>query len=202
MEILLIRHGESRGNAFPEEYLEKPDCEINLTENGEDQSYYLGGYFSDLYGGNKVHVICSPFLRAKRTAQMSMIDFDLYNKSGEGFHTPTYTYEESPLLVERNWGGLRDKVFNKEHKSEDFKFFNKPIGGESFFDLYQRVFMFRESLKQKKYSDKEVVFIFTHGEWMKVFKMIQEEIDVETFDREAKDWEIRNCQTLSYKLDI
>lgn len=87
MTILLVRHGETDGNAA--RILQRPDVPLNA--RGVRQAERLAQRLSAL---GFAHIVCSDLLRARMTAA------PLAARSG-------ITIEESPLLQERNFGDLR-----------------------------------------------------------------------------------------------
>jgi probable phosphoglycerate mutase len=87
MTILLVRHGETDGNAA--RILQRPDVPLNA--RGLRQAEYLA---KRLLADGFVHVLCSDLLRARMTAA------PLAACSG-------LAIEESSLLQERNFGDLR-----------------------------------------------------------------------------------------------
>src|SRR5262249_13820813 len=87
MTILLVRHGETDGNAA--RILQKPDVPLN--EQGMRQADQLAQRLS-CHGF--VRILCSDLLRARMTAA------PLAARSG-------LAIEESPLLQERNFGDVR-----------------------------------------------------------------------------------------------
>src|SRR6516162_789785 len=87
MAILLVRHGETDGNAG--RILQHPDVPLN--ERGMRQAELLA---RRLFARGFAQIICSDFLRARMTAA------PLAARSG-------ISVEESPLLQERNFGDLR-----------------------------------------------------------------------------------------------
>jgi probable phosphoglycerate mutase len=87
MSILLVRHGETDGNAA--RVLQRPDVPLN--ERGMRQAEQLA---ERLFAGGFVHILCSDLLRARMTAA------PIAARSG-------IAIEESPLLQERNFGDLR-----------------------------------------------------------------------------------------------
>lgn len=87
MTILLVRHGETDGNAA--RILQRPDVPLN--ERGTRQAEQLAGRLSAF---GFVCILCSDYLRARMTAA------PLAARSG-------IAIEESPLLRERNFGDLR-----------------------------------------------------------------------------------------------
>src|SRR5262249_37193232 len=78
MRIFLVRHGESRGNIEPKEYLTVHDPAIPLTQSGYEQALEAGAaikkyleergesFPSNLHGLKLWH---SPFLRTKQTSR-------------------------------------------------------------------------------------------------------------------------------------
>lgn len=190
-KVYLIRHGLSEGNINPIKYLEKKDEDIDLTESGERQAkeIIIPPPFTKRYN---FLIYSSPFLRAIKTADI-FINNSIYYKN---FFNKKIIIQ-NPLLVERAWGELREKVAKKIHSSEDFRFFNRPLNGESFFDLYQRVLLFKTILDKNLDYDK---IVFTHGEWIKVFDMIINGKTVKEFEKTSRDFKIKNCEVLVYRI--
>ncbi len=87
MTILLVRHGETDGNAA--RILQRP--EVPLNARGIRQAELLAQRLTTL---GFAHVVCSDLLRARMTAA------PLAARSG-------MTIDETPLLQERNFGDLR-----------------------------------------------------------------------------------------------
>src|ERR1700737_4972142 len=87
MTILVVRHGETDGNAG--RILQRPDVPLN--ERGMRQAEQLA---RRLLAHGFVRIVCSDLLRARMTAA------PLSARSG-------IAIEESPLLQERNFGDLR-----------------------------------------------------------------------------------------------
>ncbi len=87
MTILLVRHGETDGNAA--RILQRP--EVPLNERGIRQAQRLA---RRLLAQGFVHILCSDLLRARMTAAPLA--------AGSAI-----AIDESPLLQERNFGDLR-----------------------------------------------------------------------------------------------
>ncbi len=87
MTILIVRHGETDGNAA--RILQRPDVPLN--ERGMRQAEQLA---RRLFAHGFACIVCSDLLRARMTAA------PLAARSG-------IAVEESPLLQERNFGDLR-----------------------------------------------------------------------------------------------
>jgi probable phosphoglycerate mutase len=87
MTILIVRHGETDGNAA--RILQRPDVPLN--ERGKRQAEQLA---RRLCASGFACIVCSDLLRARMTAAPLA--------AGSGI-----AVEESPLLQERNFGDLR-----------------------------------------------------------------------------------------------
>src|SRR5215813_3826997 len=87
MTILLVRHGETDGNAA--RILQRPDVPLNA--RGMRQAEQLASRLSAL---GFVSILCSDLVRARMTAAPLA--------AGSGI-----AIEESPLLQERNFGDMR-----------------------------------------------------------------------------------------------
>jgi broad specificity phosphatase PhoE len=154
------------------------DWKVPLTDEGREQAKKVGLELGYLF--NPL-ILYSPYDRAKETAE---IINNQYLKSPFIF--------ECPMIKERSWGDLREEVTQKtgKERKELFDFFHRPNGGESFFDAYQRAFIFFEYLK-KEYSDTNDIIIVSHGEFLKVLLMIIDKKTVEEFDNLPN---IKNCE--------
>ena len=142
MTILLVRHGETDGNAA--RILQRPD--IPLNERGVRQAEQLARRLST---DRFVHILCSDLLRARMTAA------PIAARSG-------IAIEENPLLQERNFGDLRGTPI-AELAEDPFGPHFAPPNGEDWPTFHARVadaFAFIVS-NRKKVSGTLVVV--THG---------------------------------------
>jgi probable phosphoglycerate mutase len=118
MTILLVRHGETDGNAA--RVLQRPDVPLN--DRGLRQAEQLARRLSAL---GFARILCSDLLRARMTAA------PLAARSGVAI-------EESPLLQERNFGDLRGMAYAA--LSEDpFGPDVRPPNGEDWSTFHARV---------------------------------------------------------------
>src|SRR5579884_1613792 len=118
MTILLVRHGETDGNA--RRILQRP--EVPLNERGLRQAALLAERLS---ADGFVHILCSDLLRARMTAA------PLAARSG-------FAVEEHPLLQERNFGDLRGMPYaalSEDPFAADFV----PPNGEDWPTFHARV---------------------------------------------------------------
>lgn len=165
--LFLLRHGQSEANVDKSAYDRTPDHAIELTTPiGKNQIVQSATKFCDLVNREGVYrMFYSPYKRAIQTKNIFNgivnLEFPLFGG--------VISEHENPLLREREWGDLRADV-NEGNKTEDhFNFFYRPLKGESFADLYQRVTVFDTWLKSQNYE--EDIIIVSHGELIKVYLM-------------------------------
>lgn len=91
MTILLVRHGETDGNAL--RIMQRPDVPLN--PRGIRQAALLG---ERLLAHGFAYVLCSDLLRARMTA--------------EPLHRAGVPIEHTPLLAERNFGDIRGTPYD------------------------------------------------------------------------------------------
>jgi 2,3-bisphosphoglycerate-dependent phosphoglycerate mutase len=142
MTILLVRHGETDGNAA--RILQRPDAPLN--ECGMRQAQKLA---RRLFAAGFVHIVCSDLLRARMTAAA------LAARSG-------IAIEESPLLQERNFGDLRGVPYAALAESPfgpDFA----PPNGEDWPTFHARVAEAFAFIVGRRRSIKGTLVVITHA---------------------------------------
>jgi broad specificity phosphatase PhoE len=142
MAILLVRHGETDGNAA--RVLQRP--EVPLNDRGIRQAEQLA---QRLIALGFAHVVCSNLLRARMTAA------PLAARSG-------MTIEETPLLQERNFGDLRGMPYaalNEDPFGPDVA----PPNGEDWPTFHVRVAEAFAFVVQRRRSLKGNLVVITHG---------------------------------------
>eukprot|EP00035_Acanthoeca_spectabilis_P015848 m.318196 g.318196 ORF g.318196 m.318196 type:complete len:306 (+) comp16444_c0_seq3:156-1073(+) len=166
--IILVRHGESYGNVNEDEYKVTPDSKVELTEKGREQARSSGRELRALLNGMPVWSFCSPYQRAKQTADYCLKELD----GGQ-----VLQHREDPRLREQEFKG----TFQDEEMEESKRlralygsFFFRFPNGESAADVYDRVSVFMDTLWRDfatyDLSDTAVV-IFTHGLTARIFLM-------------------------------
>jgi len=211
--IFLVRHSQSTGNTNKQEYFDKLDCDIELTETGKHQAVQSGrdiieltshvckeriaslGFdvgWSDFY----FDVYYSPYKRAKQSADI--IHAQLSNNNGYKIET----YKSNPILVERSWGQLRDIVAEGIKTENHFNFFYRPAGGESFSDTFNRVALFHQYLLTNSSYDN--VIIVAHGEFNKLYLMYLLEWDIDEFNkwRHPRNGEVFQLNAVGKRWDL
>jgi broad specificity phosphatase PhoE len=187
MNLYCVRHGQSEGNINPEAYYQMPEWKIPLTAEGKKQAENVGKNLSDI---DSFYMISSPYVRARETATIIK----------KQIKTIYSYYQESPLIIERAWGNLRDEVNQfktREERNHLFDFYRRPTGGESFADVYQRAFVFLEYLKNN-FNDPKDTIIVSHGEFLKVLLMIIDGNTVEEFNDLPNP---KNCQIITRRIN-
>lgn len=142
MTIVLVRHGETAGNAGL--ILQKP--EIPLNERGLQQAQLLG---ARLHGLGCIHILCSDFPRALMTAA------PLAKLTG-------LTIEQSALLQERNFGDLRGTPY-ADLATNPFAPDFAPPNGETWPAFYERVDRAFELMVARRRTLTGTLVVITHG---------------------------------------
>jgi probable phosphoglycerate mutase len=142
MTILLVRHGETDGNAL--RILQR--AEVPLNERGIDQAKKLA---RRLAGHGFVHIVCSNLLRARMTAA------PLAALSG-------IEIEESPLLQERNFGDLRGMPY-AALAEDPFGPDVAPPNGEDWPTFHARVADAFAFIVRRRSSVNGTLVVVTHG---------------------------------------
>ena len=190
MNLYLIRHAESLGNVDRSVYFQMPDWKIPITEKGKEQAKSAANKLKKMFGFyNYVPIITSPYVRAKQTTDIIKSVFE-YS-----------TIFESPLVRERDWGLLREEVeatSTREERNHLFDFYRRPERGESFADVYQRATVFI-NCELPKYKSNGNLVIVSHGEFIKVMKMVLNGDTVEEFENSPK---IKNCEIITKHIDL
>jgi len=142
MTILVVRHGETDGNAG--RILQRPDVPLN--ERGIRQAEQLA---MRLLAHGFVHILCSDLLRARMTAA------PLAARSG-------IAIQESPLLQERNFGDLRGVPY-AELSENPFGPDFVPPNGEDWPVFHTRVAEAFAMIVSRRRAVKGTMVVVTHG---------------------------------------
>jgi probable phosphoglycerate mutase len=142
MTILLVRHGETDGNAA--RILQRPDVPLNA--RGIGQAEQLAGR---LCAHGFVHILCSDLLRARMTAA------PLAMRSG-------IAIEESPLLQERNFGDLRGMAYAAVPE-DPFGPDVAPPNGEDWPTFHARVADAFALVVRRRREVDGILVVVTHG---------------------------------------
>jgi probable phosphoglycerate mutase len=145
MTILMVRHGETAGNAA--RVVQRPDVPLN--ERGIRQAAQLA---DRLFAMGFVHVLCSDLLRARMTAE------PLRARRG----VVDVVIEETPLLQERNFGDLRGTPY-AELAEDPFAPDYVPPNGESVAVFHRRVAQAFALIVERRRGLSGPLVVVTHG---------------------------------------
>lgn len=142
MTILLVRHGETAGNAS--RVIQRADVPLN--ERGIQQAARLAARLASL---GFAHVLCSDLLRARMTAEPI------------GAHSGL-AVEHTALLQERNFGDLRGTPY-AELTENPFGPTFAPPNGETWDDFHVRVDQAFALIVEKRRKLGGPLVVVTHG---------------------------------------
>jgi len=165
-ELVVIRHGESLGNAAAAEAyaadaeviaVDRRDADVELSPIGVEQAQALGNGLKPLLNdGVPTLVWSSTYVRAQQTAQISL--------AGAGAGLPVLVDErlrdrELGVLDLLTWKGVVNRFpLEAERRRWLGKFYHRPPGGESWADVVLRVRSFLLDLNAVPDGTRAVVF--------------------------------------------
>jgi NAD+ kinase len=208
MHLVLVRHGQSEGNAahqhsregdnslHTDEFRSRHHSSWRLTDGGIRQAKIAGAWIrNNVYNGLFDRHYVSGCLRAVETAAL----LDL----------PNACWRKEDTLIERDWGDLdrmteddRWKFYRKNLEDRQVApLFWKPPNGESVASLGPtRVFRFLDTM-HRECTEMRVIVVL-HGDLMWAFRIALEHMPSERYtelDRsnDPRD-HIHNCQIIHY----
>lgn len=175
--IILVRHGESEGNADCNNYETIPDYALNLTNTGKEQSRSAGEKIKHMIGDESINCYLSPYHRTRQTLQGIQETID----------TNLTTIYEDPRIRELDWGHLRHPDDNESiirERNHYGIFYYRIKDGQSGADVYDRVSTFLETMYRdfEKEDYAENTLIVTHGMTLRIFLMRWFHWSVEDFE--------------------
>ena len=184
--IILVRHGESEGNADNTLYQTTQDFALKLSPGGIDQARQAGKQIQQIVGDDSIFVYLSPYYRTRETYQY--ISVAIKENISRAM--------EDPRLREQDWGHLRHPDENRgisEERDTFSTFYYRIPDGESGADVYDRVSSFLDTLHRdfEKIDFPENVLIVTHGLTMRLFLMRWFHWTVEEYESLRNP---KNCQ--------
>ncbi len=173
--IILVRHGESEGNADDTIYERVPDHRIGLTPRGLEQARATGERLRAIVAGEPLVVYASPYHRVRQTLEALALPVTDYDVRVE------------PRLREQDWANFQDPADIAEQRRLRDRyghFYYRFAAGESGSDVYDRVSTFLESMHRtfERVGAPGNVVIVTHGLTMRLFCMRWFHWSVEYFE--------------------
>lgn len=138
--IILVRHGQSKGNVDRTLYARTPDSLIPITDEGFAQGRAAGAAISKLVGGESVHFFFSPYLRTRQTLLAILTAFE---------DRKSILTTSEPRLREQDFGNFQDarqmeRVFRERQRFG--RFYYRFPDGEAGTDVYDRMCDFWSTL--------------------------------------------------------
>jgi probable phosphoglycerate mutase len=208
--LWVVRHGESAGNVARDaayaagvthiEITER-DVEVPLSERGVQQGVALGRWFAALPTTERPEVVlCSPFLRARSTAEL------IRDNGGLARREERFVIDER--LREREFGIL-DRLtsvgIEKFHPQQaEFKrvlgkFYHRPPGGESWSDVILRLRSALDTLSL--HYPMRRVLVVAHEVVVMCFRYLLEDLDEARLMAIDKAGDVANCGVTEYHYD-
>lgn len=177
--VYFTRHGQTIWN------VENKICgatDIALTEKGHNQAIELGNEI--VKQGIKIDkILTSPLCRAADTAK----------HISEITGIPLIV---EPRLKEQNFGKYESTPRNgEEFQKAKESFLYRFDGGESMFQMCQRIYNLLDEIKEK--SDEETVLLVAHNGIARIVKSYFDEMENLEFAR----YGIRNCEILKFEFN-
>lgn len=204
--IILVRHGESEGNADDTLWRKKADNLIELSSVGVDEAHFAGERIEKIFQKydndptltpiRRVHLVVSPFQRTLQTSFFMRPPFD---------HRVVRTDVESRIR-EQEFGNLQDDEFQhfREQQKSIGRFWYRFPTGESGADVYDRVktWWFESVLNvncRVGYEPVDALVVVTHGLTMRFVLMQLFHWSPTTFH---SVWNAHNCDLYVLKKDL
>jgi len=186
--IILVRHGQSEGNANKLVYTTIPDHKVKLTSKGHAQALAAGNEIRNIIGDETVHVYVSPLTRTRQT----------FTEIAKGIQPNIADVLEDPRIREKEYGHLRSDDDLKRILAERRaygKFYYRLPDGESPADVYDRLSTFLESMYRafERPDFPENCLLVSHGAAMRIFLMRWYRLTIEDY---LKLRNPSNCQLI------
>lgn len=164
--IIMVRHGESEGNADHTLYRTKPDNLVELTKKGWDQANKAGERIREIIGSEQVHMFTSPFTRTVQTA----------NAIKRKIPHQVVRMNIDPRIREQEFGNIQGDDFKafREEQQKVGRFYYRFPTGESGADVWDRTKQWWDALMTVNLTSStpiDTVVVVTHGLTMRLILM-------------------------------
>jgi probable phosphoglycerate mutase len=208
--LWVVRHGQSAGNVARDEAdqqghalieIAMRDMDVPLSDLGRRQSLAMAGWFCDLAERQRpTLVMCSPYLRARQTAQL------LREKGGIHSEAPTSVDER---LREKEFGildrltrvGITERFPEQvEARMRTGKFYHRPPGGESWCDVILRLRSVLDTISLHYSAPGSRVLIVAHQVIVLCLRYLFEDLSEEQILAIDREGDVANCGITEYRL--
>jgi broad specificity phosphatase PhoE len=209
--LWIVRHGQSAGNVardaaeaagLPVIDIAERDIDTPLSQLGCRQARALGHWIGELPpGGRPQVVLCSPYVRARQTAQLLL--------EGAHIEPDRLRLRVDERLREKEFGildrlthfGIRQKYPELgEQRAHVGKFYFRPPGGESWCDVILRLRSLLEMVTREHGAQR--VLVVGHQVIVNCMRYLIECMDEEQILGIDKMGDVPNCGVTSYEYDI
>lgn len=206
-ELIIVRHGESELNVRKaiaesrhdtERILLEPirDADVQLTDRGKEQAAITGRALAHHFDHIDTAYV-SPFIRTMDTFHIMEREM--------GYHIPLNPEDrirerEFGIFSQLTWYGI-EKHYPQEatRLKLEGEYYYRPLGGESYPDMGNRLYNFLHSLYTHK-SGKRVLVI-THADVVQMIrKMLERLTEAQLLELNRTD-DVFNCGVTSYHYD-
>ncbi len=208
--LWIVRHGESAGNVARDAAhagglthidIAERDVDVPLSLAGEEQSEALGRWFAALPPGERPDVVLtSPYLRARRTAEIV--------QAGGGLHVEIADFVVDERLREKEFGIL-DRLtrlgIERHHPDQaEFrrilgKFYHRPPAGESWCDVILRLRSAMDTVSLHWGGRR--VLIVSHQVVVLCMRYLLENLSEEQILAIDREGDVANCAVTEYAFD-
>jgi 2,3-bisphosphoglycerate-dependent phosphoglycerate mutase len=176
--LILVRHGESQGNA---QGIVTGITDIELTVKGHKQALEAGKLLKDI----RIDLaFTSTLTRAKQTFE------DMHY--GLGYEVPV---EHRPEFNEKSWG-IQEGKAKSTHPAEWLTWDGVVPGGESYGQVGQRALAYIENVILPLLKDDKNVLIVSHNGVLKTVRTVLEGGN----RHDLHDFRLGNCEIAIYEL--
>lgn len=198
-EILMVRHGESLGNvaaarahAAGSHEIDVParDPDVLLSDLGREQSSAVGRALTALPPGERPEVVvCSPYVRARETAQLACASagLDLTTRCDERLRD-----RELGVLDRLTFAGVEARFPDEaERRRWQGKFYHRPAGGESWADVALRLRSWLADVERTHHGAR--VLVFSHDVVIALLRYVCEGLSEDELLELARRTPLRNA---------
>lgn len=194
--IIMVRHGESEGNADTTLYRTKPDNLIELTDQGIEQALAAGERIRKIIGPDaRVHLYVSPFVRTRQTAAYLR----------KAINSNIVMTDLDSRIREQEFGNLQGDEHLQQREDQEFvgRYFYRFPTGESGADVFDRATNWWDNTipvinMQRGIKSVDTVIVVSHGLTMRFILMHLNHWSVSTFH---SVWNANNCDIYVLKKD-
>jgi len=211
--LWVVRHGQSAGNVardaaeaggLPTIAIAERDVDVPLSALGEQQSEALAQWFAAMPPGSQPTVVlCSPYVRARATAERVAAAVVKALPEGDGLRCigdERLREKEFGILDRLTPVGIRERYPDlAEQRLHVGKFYFRPPGGESWCDVILRLRSFLDMLTREYRGER--VLVAAHRVTVNCLRYLLERLDeaeILAIDRLA---DVPNCGVTSYEFD-